>query len=109
MNIVELNGVDTPEKIREFTPCTLLAERNLIPDLPKGKYYYEEIVGLPVYDPDGKLLGELKGFFSAGEKDVWEIKTPGGGEILTPCMSETLKEVDLEQGRIVMKLMEEVE
>jgi len=102
-SIAKFEGVDSPEEAGRLTNCDAFALRDKMPDLPEGRYYYEEIVGLPVFDPGGAPLGTLTGFFPAGDKDVWAIKTEEGQELLVPCLPETLKEVDLERKRIVMK------
>lgn len=102
-------GVDSPEEAARLTHCVVQVPRESMPDLPEGRYYYEEIVGLPVFDPGGVKLGVLTGFFSGGEKDVWTIKTLDGGELLVPCTPDTLKEVDLETGKIVIEPMEEAD
>lgn len=104
---MKLEGIDSPEEARLICPATALAPLKLMPPLPEGKYYYEQIVGLPVVNLEGEPLGRLAGFFSAGEKDVWQIKTADGGELLLPCIPETLKKVDLSKGEIVMEPMEE--
>ncbi len=105
--IVKLEGIDSPEEAKLLCPAVALAPLKLMPPLPEGKYYYEQIVGLPVVNLQGELLGHLAGFFSAGEKDVWQIKTPDGGELLLPCIPETLIKVDLDKGEITMEPMEE--
>lgn len=107
--LAKFAGIDSPEQARDLTNCEAFAPRENMPDLPEGRYYYEEIVGLPVFDPDGAKLGALTGFFPAGDKDVWEIKTDDGSELLVPCVPETLKEVDLKRRRIVMKLLDETD
>ena len=104
--LVSLEGIATPEEALIFADQVISIPRSQAPDLPQGKYYYEEVVGLPVYDPQGSLIGRLTGFFEAGSADVWVITSPAGEEILTPCLPETLISVDLEKGRIVMRLME---
>mgnify|MGYP000219916687 CR=1 FL=1 len=102
-DIAKFDGVNSPEQAGRLTNCDVFAPREKMPDLPQGRYYYEEVVGLPVFHPGGAALGILTGFFSAGDKDVWAIKTGDGAELLVPCLPETLKEVDLEGRRIVMK------
>lgn len=106
--IVKFSGFDDPETVRFLINRVALVERRLMPDLPEGNYYYEEIIGLPVFGEDGVKIGTLKDFFPAGEKDVWEIDTGGGGEILLPCLPETLVNVDLQRGTITVRLMETI-
>lgn len=107
--IAKFEGIDSPEQAGRLTNCAVFAPREKMPDLSQGRYYYEEIVGLPVFDPDGAKLGTLAGFFPAGEKDVWVIKADDGAESLVPCIPETLKDVDLDNGRIVMKPLDETD
>ena len=104
--IVAFEGIETPESVAEFTGRALQAPRARMPSPPDGKYYYEEIIGLPVFDLEGNELGRLADFFEAGSSDVWVIRTGAGEEIMTPCIPETLIAVDLPGGRIIMKLME---
>lgn len=107
--IAKFAGFDDPETSRILTNRLARVERKTMPDLPEGNYYYEEIIGLPVHGEDGARIGTLRDFFSAGEKDVWEIDTGGGGEILLPVLPETLLGVDLQRGIITVRLMETIE
>jgi 16S rRNA processing protein RimM len=104
--IVKFSGYDNPEIARFLTNRVALIERRRMPDLPDGHYYYEEIIGLPVFGEDGVKIGSLRDFYPAGDKDVWEIETVSGGEILIPCLPETVLNVDLQNGTIVIKPME---
>jgi len=104
--IIAFEGVETPEEANGLASRAVQVPRSMMPPLPDGKFYYEEIIGLPVFDPQGGKLGRLVDFFEAGSADVWVIKTDTGEEIMTPCIPETLLKVDLGEKRIVMKLME---
>lgn len=106
--IVKFSGFDSPETARSLTNRVVLVERRRMPDLPEGHYYYEEIIGLPVFGEDGVKIGSLRDFYPAGDKDVWEIETVSGGEILIPCLPETVLNVDLQGGTITVRLMETV-
>lgn len=106
--IVKFSGFDNPEDVRSLTNRVAQVERRRMPDLPQGNYYYEEIIGLPVFDEDGGKIGSLRDFYPAGDKDVWEIETVSGGEILLPCLPETLLNVDLQRGAITVRLMETI-
>ncbi|HJM82574.1 MAG TPA: ribosome maturation factor RimM [Nitrospinota bacterium] len=99
-------GIDSPEEAHKLIDMVIIAPRNQLPNLPEGQYYLEEIIGLDVIRTNGKRIGSLKGFFSAGEKDVWEIVTDEGDELLFPCIPEVLKSVDLEKRLIIVEPME---
>lgn len=106
--IVKFSGFDNPEIARSLTNRVVLVERKRMPDLPDGHYYYEEIIGLPVFGEDGVQIGSLRDFYPAGDKDVWEIETVSGGEILIPCLPETVLNVDLQRGTITIRPMETI-
>ena len=106
--IVKFSGYDNPEIARLLTNRVALVERRRMPALPEGHYYYEEIIGLPVFGEDGVKIGSLRDFYPAGDKDVWEIETVSGGEILLPCLPETVLNVDLQSGAITVRPMETV-
>ncbi|MBF0171318.1 MAG: 16S rRNA processing protein RimM [Nitrospinae bacterium] len=107
--LARFEGIDSPEAAQPILPAVVTAPKRLLPPLPKGEYYYEEIIGLPAYDEAGRALGRLTEFFEAGEKDVWTFTGDGGQELMLPCLPETILSVDLEAERIVVRPMETVE
>ena len=107
--LLKFEGIDSPEEAQNLSNTMLKAKRSSLPPLPKGQYYFEEIIGLPVFDTAGNKLGVLTDFFEAGERDVWEIKDENGAETLVPCIKEVVKEVDIAKGVIIIEPMESVE
>lgn len=106
--VVSFDTLHSPEVVSRIAPALIQTPKNSLPPMPEGRYFFEEIIGLPVESPDGERLGDLTDFFPAGEKDVWVITKPDGGEILTPCTPDTLKEIDLAKGLIVMNPLEDL-
>lgn len=102
-------GIDSPEEGKKILPAMVTAPKRLLPPLPDGEYYYEEIIGLPAFDEAGTPLGRLTEFFEAGEKDVWTFTDDAGRELMLPCLPETIIKVDLDAERIVVRPMEVVE
>jgi 16S rRNA processing protein RimM len=72
-----------------------------VPPLPEGEYYHFQILGLPVYNQSGKLLGKVSDIFTAGEKDVYVV-TGQGKEYLVPVNDDTVETIDVEAGKIVI-------
>ncbi len=107
--VAAFTGIDRPEQIAPFLPAKLTVKKSDIPRPGKDQYYYEEIINLPVFDLSGAELGRLTDFFSAGEKDVWQIESKNGDELLVPCLPETIIEIDLVNEKIVIKPLEEFE
>jgi 16S rRNA processing protein RimM len=70
-------------------------------DIPDGTYYWDQLVGLDVVEPDGASVGELVEVFRAGGNEVYRVVGPGG-ERLVPALRSVVLEVDLAAGRMTV-------
>lgn len=86
--------------------------RILIPDamaIPLGEdeYYNRDLYGLKVVTEEGEELGELTEIFPTGSNDVYVVKKDGKDkELLLPAIKDCIKNVDLENGVMTVKLLE---
>jgi 16S rRNA processing protein RimM len=64
----------------------------------------EQLIGLEVYTGTGEKLGVLEEVIRTGANDVYEVRD-GQKSILLPAISEVIKEVDPEHGRMVVDLL----
>jgi 16S rRNA processing protein RimM len=71
-------------------------------ELPPGTYFWHQIVGLHVTDPDGAPLGTVAEVFRAGETEVYAIAQPDGGELLIPALRSVVRSIDLAVGLMVV-------
>jgi 16S rRNA processing protein RimM len=76
-----------------------------LPPLPAGKYYLHQIEGLEVFTEAGERLGRVKEILKTGANDVYVVQGEKG-EILLPAIAQVIREVNLEEGRMVVRLME---
>jgi len=86
-----LSGMDVQIPISEAMP------------LPAGEYYEHEIVGLAVWSEDGQQLGVIEEVLFTGSNAVF-ICVGAGGEVLVPNLPEVVIKVDLEGGRMTVRL-----
>ncbi len=75
-------------------------------DLEDGSYYYHQIIGLEAVTLDGGKLGKISEILAPGANDVWVVKRKGKKELLLPVIDDVIKRVDLEQGLVVVDLLE---
>ncbi len=86
--------------------------RILIPDamaIPLGEdeYYNRDLYDLKVVTEEGEELGEITEIFPTGSNDVYVVKKDGKGkELLLPAIKDCIKNVDLENGVMTVKLLE---
>ena len=80
--------------------------RKDLPELPEGRYYVGDLIGLPVLDEQGNRIGTFKDVLPTGSKDVYVIQPPEGKDILVANIPENIREIDLKNGRIIVRLPE---
>jgi 16S rRNA processing protein RimM len=61
-------------------------------------------MSLDVVTTDGEDLGRISNVLFTGANDVYVV-TGARGEILLPAISQVIKQVDLDGGRVVVELM----
>jgi 16S rRNA processing protein RimM len=70
--------------------------------LPAGTYWWHELEGLEVIDPDGRSLGRLEEVFRAGANEVYRV-VGEDAELLVPALRSVVLEIDLGQGRMTIR------
>jgi 16S rRNA processing protein RimM len=73
--------------------------RDELPGAEDGSYYVFELVGLPVEEPGGRLLGRVTDVAPGVANDVLELDSGAALPLVDACV----REVDLEGGRIVVE------
>jgi 16S rRNA processing protein RimM len=73
--------------------------------LPEGTYFHFQILGLTVETADAECLGTIASILQTGANDVYIVKDDAGNELLIPAIESVIREVDLENSRIVVNLL----
>jgi len=81
------------------------AERDDLGELPDGTYYICDLIGLDVVTDEGKEVGKMTDCFPTGSNDVYVVKPPKGKDILLPAIPQVIKEVRLDEGKMIVTLM----
>ena len=104
--ILKLKGINTVEEANNLRNCYIKIDRKDEPKLPEGTYYIADLIGLEAYSDQGFLLGRVEDIYNYGSSDIYEIKDENGKKILIPAIKDVLKKVDLENGKIIVHLIE---
>lgn len=81
-----------------------IPEEELVP-LPEGFYYVHDLIGLKVFDVNGRKIGVITDVWLLPANDVYVVESKGK-EILIPAISDVVKRIDLEKRMIVIEPME---
>lgn len=108
--IARIKGVTTREAAEALTHTKLYLPRARLPESDEEEWYYTDLVGLAAVDKAGAEIGTVAAMHNYGAGDIIEIApASGGANLLVPFTSAAVPEVDIEQGRIVLVLPEEIE
>jgi 16S rRNA processing protein RimM len=71
--------------------------------LPKGQFYWHEVIGLTVIDSTtNQPLGQVAEILETGANDVYIVKTPLGKEILVPAIKDVVQSIDPDAGQMLI-------
>lgn len=104
--ILKLKGIEDMNAAIEYKKQYIYVDRENAVKLPKDSYFIADLIGLDVYTDEGQLLGSISSVFSTGSNDVYEIKREDESTFLIPAIKDVVKEVDIENNKIIIKLLE---
>jgi 16S rRNA processing protein RimM len=102
--LVKLASIETPEAAAELRGAELYIAQEDAAPLPPGRYYLHQIIGLPVWTTTGERYGEVRDVLSRPANDVYVVQHEGR-EVLMPAISDVVKAIDLDAGRIVIEVV----
>ena len=104
--ILKFKGIDNINDIEKYKGKSLLVDRKNAVKLQKDEYFIADMVGLEVFTEDGELFGTMKDVLETGANDVYIIDSPQHGEVLIPAIKQCILDVDIENNRMTIHLME---
>jgi len=82
----------------------VVSRAELVP-LPEDSYYIFDLIGIEVFDSDGRRLGIMTDIIQTGSNDVYVVETEAR-PLLIPALKQVVKEIDLDGRRIVVQIPE---
>lgn len=105
MVLIKLEGINNVESAENLRNAFLEIDRKDAIPLEEGTYFIADLIGLEVYTEEGKLLGKVDDIYNTGSNDIYVVKDELGKQILLPGIKEVIKEVLLEQEKIIVHLI----
>lgn len=104
--ILKFKGIDNINDIERYKRCPLLVERKDAVELKEDEYFIADMIGIQVETEDGEVFGTLKDVMETGANDVYVIDTEEHGEVLVPAIKECILDVDVENRKMTIHLMD---
>lgn len=104
--VLKFKNVNTIEEAEKLRNAIILIDRDKLGKLPEDVYYIADLIGLDVYTDKNEYLGRVDDIFNTKSNDVYVVKDDLGKNKLLPGIPEVIKEISLENGKIIVHLIE---
>jgi len=104
--ILKLKDIESIEEAKIIVGSFLEVERKNAVKLPKDTYFIFEIIGLEVYTENNIFLGKVENVISTGSNDVYIVKGKDKNELFIPAIRKVVKNVNLENKRITINMVD---
>ena len=105
--LVTFEEIDDIEQAEKLKCKVLVVSQENQQELPAGSYYYRDIIGCQVIDNGNKeVIGKITDIEAPGANDIWLVKEKNGNEFWLPYIKDVVKEIDIENQKIYVELME---
>ncbi len=104
--ILKFKGIDNINDIEKYKGKSLLVDRKNAVKLQKDEYFIADMIGMEVFTEDGNSFGVLKDVMETGANDVYVIDMADGKEVLVPAIKQCILDVDVEQKKMTIHLLE---
>jgi 16S rRNA processing protein RimM len=103
--LLSLEGCDDRTKAEQLRGLLVQIPVEEAMPLPEDEYYPHQLVGLDVVTREGEELGRLSEVVFTGANEIYVVASPRG-QILLPAIADVIERVDLEEGYIVVNLID---
>lgn len=104
--ILKFKGLDNMNDVEGYRQKKLYVTRANAVRLQKDEYFIADLIGLRVYDEADEEIGILEDVLETGANDVYSIKLKNGEELLLPAIKQCVLDVDIENARMKIHVLE---
>ncbi len=106
MVILKLKGVSDRNAAEALKERDIYITEADLRDLPEDTFYVKDLIGCNVVNiEDGSRIGVIADVLQNSAQDIYKIELASGKEALIPAVGEFVKEVDIEQKLVKIRLI----
>lgn len=103
--VMKFARFNSPEEAMKMKNALLQVKGSDLYPLPEGEHYIFQLVGLEVFDEEKGYLGKVAEVLQTGANDVYVVQGGPYGEVLIPALKHVVPDIDIEAGRMQVKLL----
>lgn len=105
MVILKFEEYDHINQVENLRDRGLFVDREHAVKLQKDEYFIADMIGMRVISDEGEELGILRDVLQTGANDVYVVEKAGVPELLIPAIRECVLDVDMQEGRMSVRLI----
>ena len=98
--VAQLEGVADRNAAEALKGTLVGVPREALPSAGDNEYYWDDLIGLDVFNVRDVRIGQVEGLIETGANDVLCVRGDDGREHLLPFVAATVLDVDLAARRI---------
>lgn len=102
---ISLKGYDNINQVLRFKDKYIYVKKDDLIELPKDTYFIHDLEGMDVIDK-GKTVGKVKEVLFNSTNDIYRCVSKDGKEFMIPAVKAFVKEVDVENKKLYVELIE---
>jgi len=107
--LVCFDGVTDRDRAEAMRGWGLYIGADEAAETEEDAWYHHELIGLAVVREDGTPAGQVESVMEMPGQDLLEVKRPDGRSFMVPMVAEFVLAVDLDAGRLTVRLPEGLE
>lgn len=100
--LAKIAGITDRDAAEALKRTELYVDREKLPPPDEDEVYHADLIGLRAELADGTAVGTVSAMLNFGAGDIIEIALPSGKKPLLPFDRETVPEIDMAAGRVVI-------
>lgn len=104
--LLKLKGINDINTAEIYKNCYIKIDRKNAVKLPKNSYFIVDLIGISVYTDENIELGNIVDVYSTGANDIYVVKNELGKQVLLPAIGDVIKNVDIEDKKMIVHLIE---
>ncbi|MGE7693471.1 ribosome maturation factor RimM [Lysinibacillus sp. NPDC094177] len=105
--LLTFEGMNNINLVEPFKEGMLKITKDQMTDdlLEENEYFFHEIIGCTIVSEEGETIGAITDILQTGANDVWVVKG-AKKEHYIPYIEDIVKEIDINEKKIVIHVME---
>lgn len=107
MAVLQVKGVSDRDAAERLRRRSVYMSDEDLEELEEGEYYIRDLIGLAVVnDESSEKIGTVRDILTDRPQDIYVVALPDGREAMIPGVRSFIRRVDLENGRIYVRLID---